>query len=51
MKAKDIILTLGEKKMRLGSLSNNQKCALIIQLLQERNSLKKQIEDNKPRIG
>lgn len=46
MKAKDVLLTIGDKQIKLGSLSNNKKCALIIQLLNERNSLKEQISSN-----
>lgn len=44
MKTKDIILRVGEKDLRLGSMSNNVKCSLIIQLINERNHLKAELE-------
>lgn len=44
MKAKDVILKVGEKDLRLGNMSNNVKCSLIIQLINERNALKKELE-------
>lgn len=44
MKAKDILLRFGENDVRLGSLSNNKKCALIIQLINERNALKEELK-------
>ena len=44
MKAKDIVLRVGEKDLKLGNISNNVKCALIIQLINERNHLKLELE-------
>lgn len=44
MKAKDIILTMGEERVKIGTLSNNKKCTLIIQLINERNHLKEELK-------
>ena len=44
MKIKDIILTMGGKQIRLGDLSNNKKCMLIIKLIDERNKLSEELK-------
>ena len=46
-KAKDVLLNIKGKPKKVGSLSNNEKCSLILELMQARDILKVNLHNAK----